>query len=131
MGDEKKVLHMRKFDGGNRSPAEFFRQQVYANTKCSMCGGPPAMRIRFLAPVDEFQRREPEIYAALVLKMGGGDPSFPTTYGKMIHVESVFACDQCKQGARRAAAHKPDWVLCEFEEMGLEEKHPLIIQVAR
>lgn len=130
MSDEKKVLHVKKFDGGRRSPAEFFRQQMYSKMVCSTCGDPPAMRIRFMADAAEFKRREPDVYAMLEVRMGG-KVTFPTKYGPMVHVESVFACDNCKTSARRMAAKKPDWVICEFEEMGLEESHHALIQVPK
>lgn len=129
-GEKSKVIHLKKFDNGNRTPAEFFREQMYAKMQCSTCGDPPAMRIRFLCPLDEFKKREPQAYQMLILKFGG-DPTFDTKYGKMVHMQSVFACDKCKTSARRVAAHKPSWVIAEFEEMGLEENHPTIIQVPR
>lgn len=132
MSDEKpKVVHVKKFDAERgRSPAEFFRQAMYHGAQCSTCGAPPAMRIRFLADAEEFRRREPDIHAFLALKMGG-DPTFPTKYGPMIHIQSVFACDMCKTSARRMAAKKPSWVIADFEEMGLEESHPLSAQVPK
>lgn len=113
-----------------RTPAEFFRQHVYKQAECSTCGDPPAMRIRYLAPEDEFKKREPQVYAVICARIGG-DPCFDTKYGRMLHVESVFACDRCKTSARRMAAKKPSWVIAEFEEMGLEESHPLLIQVPK
>jgi hypothetical protein len=131
MSNEKpKVVHVKKFDGGRRSPAEYAREMMYKGTKCSTCGGPPAMRIRMLADASEFQKREPQVWALLCAKMGGS-PTFKTKYGDMVHIESIFACDRCKAGAKRFAAHKPSWVVCEFEEMGLDSSHPLVVQVPR
>lgn len=128
MSDNKKALHVKKFDGGRRSPAEFFREQMYAKQTCNTCGGPPAMRIRFLADAAEFKKRNPDVYKLLLIRLGT-DPAFDTKYGKMIHVESWFACDNCKTSARRLAAKKPTWVIADFEEMGLEETHASVIQV--
>lgn len=131
MSDEKpKVLHVKKFDGGRRSPAEVAREILFKGMSCSTCGDPPAMRIRLIADADEVKKRMPDAFAALTLAMGG-KPTFQTTYGEMIHLESIFACDRCKAGAKRYAAHKPDWVIAEFEEMGLESSHPLVVQVPR
>lgn len=131
MSDEKpKVLHVKKFDGGRRSPAEFAREVMFKGTVCSTCGDPPAMRIRLLADASEVQKRMPDEWAQLV-KVIGGNPTFKTTYGEMVHIESIFACDRCKAGARKYAAHKPSWMIAEFEEMGLDSSHPLVVQVPR
>jgi hypothetical protein len=123
---DSKIIHVKQFDGGRRTPAEYFREQMYAKSQCTLCGGPPAMRIRYMAEASEFKRREPEVWAVLTAKIGG-DPTFPTKYGPMVHVESIFACDLCKHSARQMAAKKPDWVICEFEETGLEESHPTVV----
>jgi len=127
---EQKIIHVRKFDNGRRTPAEYFREKVYAHTECSFCGDKPGMRIRYIADAEEFKKRNPDVYKLLCIRIGG-DPAFDTTYGKMIHVNSEFACDRCKTAARKMAAHKPDWIIAEFEEMGLEENHKLVIPVSR
>lgn len=128
---KQKVVHVKQFDGGRSTPAEYYRKAMYAGQKCSTCGDPPAMRARFLAPMDEFRKKYPRELAQLILMLGGQDPGFETTYGRMVHVQSLFACDKCKTSLRRMAAKKEDWFLVEFEELGLEESHPLVVAVPR
>lgn len=122
------IIHVRKFDGGRRTPAEVHRELAIAH-RCSTCGEPAAMKIHFLAPLDEFKRREPEAFALAVRQMGGRDPSFQTTYGRMVRIETLYACDLCKVSAKKYAARKPDWQLVEIDEMGLETSHPTQVAV--
>lgn len=131
MSDAKKTktVHVKKFDGGRSTPDEYFRKTMYSGMECSTCGGPPAMRARFLAPIDEFRAKYPRELMQLVLMLGGKDPSFPTAYGRMVHVQSLFACDQCKTSLQRLAAKKEDWFVVEFEEMGLSSTHKLVVAV--
>lgn len=132
MSDEKpKVVHVKQFDGGRSTPAEYFRKTMYSGITCSTCGDPPAMRARFLAPIDEFRKKYPKELMQLVLLLGGKDPSFPSKYGRLVHVQSLFACDKCKTSMRKAAARVEDWMIVEFEEMGLDESHPIVVAVPR
>lgn len=128
MSERSKIIHLKKFDNGRRTPAEVHRELGIAH-QCSTCGDPAAMKAHFIAPEDEFKRREPGLYALAVAQLNGGDPSFHTLYGKMIRIETVYACDLCKVGLKKYAAKKPDWVLVEFDETGLSSSHPLVVQV--
>ncbi len=120
------AVHVKKFDGGRRTPAEYHRELVYGNKQCSTCGEPAAMCAKLLADDAEFLRRHPNEYLVLINRFGG-DPSFETKWGKMVIVEIIYACDQCKNGMRRfVAARQQDWMHVEFDEMGLEESHPLV-----
>lgn len=123
-----RIIHVRKFDGGRRTPAEVHRKVALAH-KCSTCGEPAALKVHFLAPLDEFKRREPAALA-LAVRQHGGDPSFETAYGRMVRIETLYACDLCKASAKRYAARKPDWILCEFDEMGLSSSHPTQVAVS-
>lgn len=124
---EEKTLHIKKFDGGQRTPAEVHREVGLAHA-CSFCAGPAALKVHYIAPLDEFIRREPGLFALAVAQNGGRPIHFETTYGLMVRMETVYGCDLCKASLRRAAANKPDWVLCEFDEAGLEASHPLVVQ---
>ena len=119
-------VHMKKFDGGRRTPAEYHREAVYGGKTCSTCDQPAAMAAKMLADDVEFMRRHPDAYMALINKFGG-DPSFETKWGKMVTVEVVYACDQCKNGMRRfVASRQQDWMHVEFDEVGLEESHTIM-----
>lgn len=120
------AVHVKKFDGGRRTPAEYHRELVYGNKQCSTCGGPAAMCCKLLADDAEFLRRHPNEYMVLINQFGG-DPSFETKWGKMVIVEIIYACDQCKNGMRRfVASRQQDWMHVEFDEMGLEESHTIV-----
>jgi hypothetical protein len=122
----EKTIHMKKFDGGRRTPAEYHRQLVYGNRQCSTCEQPAAMAAKILADDEEFRRRHPDAYIVLMGRFGG-DPAFDTKWGKMVTVEVIYACDQCKDGMRRFVAHRQkDFMHVEFDEMGLEETHPIV-----
>jgi hypothetical protein len=122
---DNKTIHMKKFDGGRSTPAEYHRKTVYAGRACTTCGQPAAMSAKLLADDAEFLRRHPEAYMALINRHGG-DPSFETKWGKMVTVEVVYACDQCKDGMRRfVASRATDYMHVELDEAGLEESYAL------
>lgn len=126
MSDDKRAasaVHVRKFDGGKRTPAEVHRELVLGGKECSTCGGPAALAAKLLGEDAEFRRRHPDAYMVLIQRFGG-DPSFETKWGRFVVIEVIYACDRCKAGMRRfAAARQQDWMHIEFDEMGLEETH--------
>jgi hypothetical protein len=116
-------IHMKRFDNGKRTPAEYHRELVLGGKHCSTCDQPAAMAAKLMAEDAEFCRRHPDAYLLLIQKFGG-DPAFETKWGKMVIIEVIYACDHCKGGLRRfAAARQQDWMHVEFDEMGLEESH--------
>lgn len=118
------TIHLKKFDGGRRTPAEVHRELVLKGKHCHTCGQPAAMSAKLLADDAEFRRRHPDAYLFLINKFGG-DPSFETKWGRMVTVEIIYACDQCKNGLRRfAAARAKDYMHVDFDEGGLEETYP-------
>jgi hypothetical protein len=122
----KKAVHVKKFDGGNRSPAEYHRQVVFAGKTCSTCGDPAAMSAKIMADDAEFRRRHPDAYMFLINKFGG-DPSFKTKWGLMVTVEVIYACDRCKDSLRKyAATVQKDFMHVEFDEQGLDSSYPLV-----
>lgn len=128
MGDN---IHIKKFDGGRRSPAEVHRELGLGGRQCSTCDAPAALKAKLMADDAEFRRRHPDAYMLLIHRFGG-DPSFETKWGRMVVVEEIYACDQCKDGMRKfVAARQQDWQHVEFDEMGLESSHKLVVAVPR
>jgi hypothetical protein len=122
--DTKRAVHVKKFDGGKRTPAEVHRQLVFAGKTCSTCDQPAAVAAKMLGDDEEFRRRHPDAYMLLIAKFGG-DPSFETKWGRMVTIEVIYACDRCKDGMRRFVAHRTqDWMHVDFDEGGLESSYP-------
>ena len=116
-------VHMKRFDGGKRTPAEYHRELVLGGKTCSTCEQPAAMAAKLLGDDAEFRRRHPDAYMLLINRFGG-DPSFETKWGRLVVIEVIYACDQCKNGMRRWVANRQqDWMHVEFDEVGLEESH--------
>jgi hypothetical protein len=134
MSDETKkpeVLHVRKFDhanGGKRTPAEVHRQLGLGGRSCSFCGDPAAIRGMLYADAEEYARRDPTGYFAL-MQQCGGDPAFDSKWGKIVRVQDMYGCDRCKTSVKQYLAKKPDWMFADFDEMGLDSSHPTQVQV--
>lgn len=127
-----KPVHIHRFDGGHRTPAEYYREHMFSRQQCSFgCAEPVALKARVLADAAEFARREPESYLALAVKAGGADPAFPSTYGPLVLVETLYACDRCKDSLRHSCAGRvrAGYMFAEFDETGLESSHPVAVQV--
>lgn len=121
MGD---TIHVRKFDGGRRTPAEVHRELALGGRSCSTCDGPAAVAAKLVADDEEFRRRHPDAYMALIARFGG-DPAFETKWGRMVTVEVIYACDACRGGlARFVASRAKDYMHVEFDESGLESSYP-------
>lgn len=118
------TIHLKKFDGGRRTPAEVHRELVFRGKSCSTCDEPAAVAAKLLADDEEFRRRHPDAYMVLINRFGG-DPSFETKWGRMVTVEVIYACDRCKGGlAKFAAQRAKDYMHVEFDEGGLESSYP-------
>jgi glutaredoxin len=120
------VIHIKKFQSSNRhgdTPNEAFRRGTFGHNRCTECGGPPAIQIRVFMPVDEMQRRSPNVLAALMADCMSCGEDLPTIALKSspvadpkphLCVSNVFACDQCKATAEKAAAHGPSFAIIEI-----------------
>lgn len=134
MTDEtKKVLHVKKFDGGQRTPAEYHREYALGNKQCEFCGLPAAIRIKVFADPKEFMQRKPELAAAIVASnpRGGFIPAVETVWGPMVNVEDICACDLCKESGVRSMGSKwpKDWCHHEVDKFGLESTHKQVFAV--
>jgi hypothetical protein len=125
------VIHMKKFDGGRRTPDEMHRQEAYGpKAKCAMCKGKPAIRIRVLMQLAELVARSPEYVAGIVASNPEGPfvPTIPTTYGPMVKVSDVFFCDICKTDGEKEAAKGPSWAIVEIDRQGLGKTFAPMVQ---
>jgi hypothetical protein len=129
MAEKQETIHLRRFDGGKRTPEEVHRELGLGNKRCSFCDDPAAIRGMVYADADEYARRDPEGYFALVRK-AGGDPAFDSRWGRIIRTQDMYGCDRCKQSLKLALARKPDWMFVDFDEMGLSSSHPAQVQSA-
>ena len=135
--DKKKmpeVIHVKRFDNGNRTPAEYHRE--YGLRKpCAFCGNPAAIRIKVFADPKEFQKRHPEMAAAIVATNPRGlfIPAVETVWGPMVKVEDCGACDLCKESAVRSMGSKwsKDWCHHEVDRQGLESSHKQVFAAPR
>ena len=112
-----KVVHLKKFAGGRETPQEMHRR-LGIRKNCVMCKGVPAViRIKVFAPLAELVKRAPEYVAGIIASNPDGPyvPSIDTTYGKMVKVSDIGACDLCKTQAEKEAAKGPSWVLVEID----------------
>jgi hypothetical protein len=127
MSDEKKVIHVTKFDKGQRTPAEYHREYALGNRSCDFCGLPAAIRIKVFADPKEFVQRKPELAAAIMATNPRGPflPGVETVWGTMVKVEDACACDLCKESGVRALGSKwpKDWCHHEVDRFGLESEH--------
>lgn len=125
--EKPQILHINKFDGGNRTPDEYHREHGFSRTsrKCAVCGAPSAIRIRVLIALDELTRRQPEYVAQIAASNPNGPyvPTVKTKYGDMVLISDVGACDNCKTAAEVEAAKGPSWAIVEIDRMGLAATH--------
>lgn len=120
------VLHVKKFQSLNENgdtPNEAFRRGTFGNHRCTMCGGPPAIQIRVFMPVAEMQNRSPNVLGALLADCMSRGEDLPTVSLRSspvsdakphLCVSNVFACDNCKALAEKAAAHGPSFAIVEI-----------------
>ena len=127
------VVHIKKFDGGRSTPDEVHRKLAFGPKKCVGCGSDkPAVRLKTLCPADELLKRQPNLAATIMAmnKEGPYLPTIPTTYGPMVLIADIVACDYCKGEAERAAAKGPSWLIVEIDRMGLSSMHKTVVQSA-
>lgn len=128
---KKQVLHMKKFDGGRRTPDEVHREYALGNKRCVICKGPPAIRIRVLVQLSELQIRSPDYVIAIAASNPDGPyvPTIPTKYGPMVKISDVCFCDLCKVDGEKEAAKGPSWAIVEIDRQGLGKNFNPVVQV--
>lgn len=108
------VLHRRQLFDGRATAEQVFRQHLRG--RCSLCGGPPAIRLRSIATVADLNAQAPQFLAAIAASRPGQPiPTFPTKHGPAVVVGVAYACDRCRVGAERTAARGPSWIHVEID----------------
>ena len=108
--------HIRKFMNGRMTPREL-HASVGVRRPCVICKQPATMRIKVLAELAELERRKPEFCLMIKTTNPNGPyiPTISTTYGPMVMLHDVGACDSCRKKAEVQVAHgTEDWMLVEI-----------------
>lgn len=121
--------HRRRLFGGVRTADEVHRE-LGLRGRCHVCGGPPAIRIRVFAPLDELVRRQPEFVAVVAANNPDAPGVVPTVpMGRegapFVKLSDLCACDLCRADAERAAARGPSWCVVEIDR-GPGADRPLV-----
>jgi hypothetical protein len=118
---KQEVLHRKKFMDGKETPNEVSRRLGIAK-RCSVCGGPGAIRIRVFMPYDEAMKRAPDLMAAIMVSNPDGlkvpTVTFKdgTTPREFIKASDNAFCDNCKVEAERVAGQSaPSWAVVEID----------------
>lgn len=110
-------IHIKKFMGGRMTPEEA-HAKLGIRKKCLGCGQPATFRVRMFATAQDFMRYMPR-EAAYVASQNPAGPFIPTTkmtYGDMVLISDVGACNLCKSKLQKQAAKHPDWMFPEFDD---------------
>jgi hypothetical protein len=120
-------IHRKQFANGRLTPIEMHRKLAFRG-KCKTCGGPPAIHIKVFVEVKDLQQRQPHLCALICAQNPDGPfiPITPMTYGQMVMVSELYACDNCKAEAEKAAARGPNWCLVEISR---GPKETFVVQV--
>lgn len=118
MAEEKKKenIHRKKLLNGMMTAEELHRA-LAIRQRCLKCKGPAAIKIRVWVEVGDLEQKQPWVAAAIKNANPEG-PYIPTTamtYGQMVLVSEVGACDLCKTEAEKEAAKAPDWAFVEID----------------
>lgn len=109
--------HITKFAGGRETPREV-HARLAVRRPCVICRQPGTMRIRVLVELSELERRRPDFCGIIKATNPNGSfiPTVATTYGLMVMLHDVGACDQCRKQAEVQVAHgAEDWMLVEID----------------
>jgi len=118
------VIHRRRLFDGKVTAEELHRALAFQG-RCGECGGPPAIRARTFAPIEELHRRSPEFLIQLALRNEGRVPVIEFTYGKFVCIGDAYACDLCRGALERELAKAPSWVLVELDN-GPGKDRPIV-----
>ena len=114
--------HMKRFDGGRRTPNEYHREHAFPpSAECAGCGGPPAVRAIVLAELKEaikhrmvpasLDGRITAAVARTLVDLRG--PSGPVKHAR---ISATYSCDNCRKTMEVALAKAPSWCIVEINE---------------
>lgn len=123
---KEKVIHRKKFMGGQMTPQEA-HQKWGIGRACRNCKAPGTCRIKVFMPVDEAMRRAPNLVAAIMVANPDGAGKLPTVRFKesssdlvgkdYLKASDTTWCDNCKVEARLEAARSaPSWAVVEIDD---------------
>ena len=119
------VQHIKKFDGGRRTPQEYHAQFAFPiGAKCVGCQGKPCIRAIVMMPLDEAAKHGqippgadkapllfPQLAPFLVpIKGSDGKPSF------YVRTSMAYSCTCCRRDLEKALAKAPSWAIVEINE---------------
>lgn len=109
-------IHRKKLFDGMVTADELYRA-IAIRQKCLRCKGPAAIKIRVWVEVNDLEQKQPWVAAAIKNANPSGRyiPTTAMTYGQMVLVSEVAACDGCKAEAEKQAAKAPDWAFVEID----------------
>lgn len=119
------VLHLQKFMNGRMTPQEVHRKLTYFGKTCTGCGSKKvALRIKAFAPIEWLERSSQggAFLLMLAAQHGGRIPVAEFIYGPFVRISDVYACDNCKRHAEKAAAKHPSSWIIEFDRGPSAEK---------
>jgi hypothetical protein len=123
MGEAKqraeRIIHKQKLLGGRMTAEELWRESL--NGVCGFCGGPPAMQIYILLPLEDFLRDHPQIAIRKAAQHEGripvvifrGPDGGQRRFTQALH---AFACDLHKVGLERFAAKAPSYAVVHIDK---------------
>ncbi len=120
----KTVIHRSKLFKGKRTAQEVHSQFGWRK-RCTLCGGPPTIKVRLMMTIADIKAKSMPYWVALcqaAIEDGQVDPQgnakvtfIPTTYGKMICFSENLACSHHQRDLERTAAKAPSYVLVEID----------------
>lgn len=129
-----KNIHIKKFDGGRRTPQEYHRQYAFPpDAKCSGCQAKPAVRAIVMAPLDEAAKRGIIPEAA---KTYAGALMFPhlqpvlvqLTNGWHVRISKAYSCSMCRKTFEQQLAKGPSWCVVDISA-GPDPKNRVVVGV--
>jgi len=113
---KKENIHRKKLFNG-MTTAEELHRAFAIRQRCLQCKSPAAIKIRVWVEVNDLEQKQPWVAAAIKNANPNG-PYIPTTamtYGQMVLVSEVAACERCQADAEKQAAKAPDWAFVEID----------------
>lgn len=119
-----KVQHIRKFDGGRRTPQEYHAEFGFPpNAKCAACSAKPTVRAIVMMSLDDAEKRGlappgsskmpmlfPALQPVLVQLREAGSPRW------YVRVSLAYSCSRCRAGFERELAKAPSWAVVEIND---------------
>ena len=120
--DQNRRKAVKKFQGGNITPNEFYRKHGFPPGAKCRCGAPPAVKATVLVEYKEALRRGMvppvavdgavnEAVAKTIVNLRG--PSGPVPH---FRTSATYACANCRVTMEKALAKGPSWAVVEINE---------------